>query len=477
MISRVFQFILLLVFSLLFFTCSNDSSSSNNQPNFIIFLSDDQGWTSTSVMMSKDIESSKSLYFETPNLKELAKNGMVFSRGYSSSPVCSPSRYSIQFGQTAARLKMIRVGMNTNHINHNNPVTIPKILKKINPNYVTAHYGKWGINCDPSELGYDFNDGSNGNKEGRFVNDNSQWQVEISDDPKNIYDLTKKSIDFIERQAKNNSPFFLQVSHYAIHTNIMTTEKVYNKYLKKEPSEIHNNAGFAGMIENLDEGLGLLLEKLDELNLLENTYIIYTSDNGSVPTIPARRFYKKSINYPLSRGKWDAMEGGVRVPFIVAGPGIKKGSESKVPIIGYDLLPTIADLASPGVLPIENIDGGSFKNILFSKGEERIRRAYQGLFFHVPYENKIALNRAHSSIIQDNFKLIKFRDNNEIRLFNLDSDFSEAENLSKSLTDVSSNLELILDNYLKDVNTIKWKEGLNWKNIDINKVNSFYSHN
>ena len=285
--------------------------------------------------------------------------------------------------------------------------------------------------------------------------------------------MSNKAIDFIEKQNNSGNPFYLQISHYAVHTNIVSKEETYNKYQNKKKSLITDNPGFAAMNENLDEGVGMILDKLQDLNLLENTYIIYTSDNGSVPTIPARRFYKNSINYPLSRGKWDAMEGGIRVPFIVSGPGIE-ALESKVPVIGYDLLPTIIDLANPKFIPSENIDGGSFKNILFSKGNGVVNRNYNGLIFHVPYENKIALNRAHSSIIQNNFKLIKYRDNNEINLFDLDLDVSEEIDISNLKPEISSSLEILLDNYLKEVKSIKWKEGLNWKNVDINEINSFY---
>ena len=213
--------------------------------------------------------------------------------------------------------------MNTNHIDHKNPNTIPKILKKINPKYVTAHFGKWHIDVDPNILGYDIHDGKNGNKEGKFINDKSQWINEFSEDPKNIYSLSNKAIDFIEKQNNSGNPFYLQISHYAVHTNIVSKEETYNKYQNKKKSLVTDNPGFAAMNEILDEGVGMILDKLQDLNLLENTYIIYTSDNGSVPTIPARRFYKNSINYPLSRGKWDAMEGGIRVPFIVSGPGIE----------------------------------------------------------------------------------------------------------------------------------------------------------
>ena len=152
--------------------------------------------------MSNEIDSSKSLYFQTPNLEKLASNGMRFSRGYSSSPVCSPSRYSIQFAQSAARLKMIRVGMDTKHINHDKQITIPKKLKEINPNYATAHFGKWGIDAEPSLLGYDYHDGQNGNKEGEFVNNKTQWETTYSDDPKKIFSLSEKATNFLNEQKK-----------------------------------------------------------------------------------------------------------------------------------------------------------------------------------------------------------------------------------------------------------------------------------
>ena len=128
---------LLIIFTFIFSTACSSTKSNNNSiaPNFILILSDDQGWNGTSVQMMDDVPQSKSDYHETPNLERLANRGMRFSSAYASAPVCSPSRYSIQFGQTPARLKMIRVGMNTNHINHQASNTIPKLLKEINKNY------------------------------------------------------------------------------------------------------------------------------------------------------------------------------------------------------------------------------------------------------------------------------------------------------------------------------------------------------
>ena len=126
-------------------------------------------------MMHNEI-GSKSDYFETPNLELLAEEGMRFSDAYSSAPVCAPSRYSIQFGKTPARLSLIRVGMNTDHIDHMGFISIPKALKKINNEYRAAHFGKWGMGSNPSVLGYDISDGPTKNKHGNFDNNKSQWR-------------------------------------------------------------------------------------------------------------------------------------------------------------------------------------------------------------------------------------------------------------------------------------------------------------
>ena len=167
---------------------SNKTINIKRPPNFILILSDDQGWNGTSVQMMDNLPSSKSDYHETPNLERLSNSGMRFSSAYASAPVCSPSRYSIQFGQTPARMKMIRVGMNTSHIDHQSSYTIPKLLKKINPNYKTAHFGKWGIDVHPSILGYDESDGITKNKDGVFnpKSNSKQWKNNIDIDPKKI---------------------------------------------------------------------------------------------------------------------------------------------------------------------------------------------------------------------------------------------------------------------------------------------------
>ena len=168
-------------------------SNSNNLPNFILILADGQGWNGTSVQIMNSEPLSKSDYHFTPNLEKLAQRGILFSNAYASAPVCAPSRYSIQFGKTPARLSLIRVGMNTNHINHEELVSIPKALKKINNDYVAAHFGNWGMRSTPEKLGYDNSDGPTKNKDGGFVNNGTQWNHISVKDPKNIFSNSKSS--------------------------------------------------------------------------------------------------------------------------------------------------------------------------------------------------------------------------------------------------------------------------------------------
>ena len=465
-----------LIFSLIFACNARKIKPNETSPNFILILADDQGWNGTSVQMMDTEPQSRSDYHETPNLETLAERGMRFSSAYASAPVCSPSRYSIQFGQTPARLQMIRVGMNTDHINHQRPISIPKLLKKINSKYTAAHFGKWGIDAHPSELGYDESDGITGNKEGGFdyKNHQRQWRNNLSEDPKKIFSTTENAIDFLERQANSKRPFFLQVSHYAVHSDIMMRKATLNKYQNKAKGAYQKHVGFAAMTEDLDVGLGILLKKLKALGLKKNTYIIYTSDNGAVPIMPPRSKYKKGSNFPLSRGKWDALEGGIRVPFVMAGPKILAGQESKTPITFSDLLPTLIDLAG-GELPLKaQLDGGSFKNSLFKINKSKINRPSKGLIFHVPYENGIALKRAHSSVIFPPYKLIKFYDNNELSLYNLDRDIMEQNDIALSNPTTLKFMENLLDTYLKTVKAPKWKPGLTWKSGSVETINSFH---
>ena len=476
-IQQVFFIVGILLF---LFACNlTDPSKKENEinptsPNFILILADDQGWNGTSVKMMDNESGSKSDYFETPNLERFAQSGIRFSDAYASAPVCAPSRYSIQFGKTPARLSLIRVGMNTDHIDHEGFTSIPKALKKINSNYRTAHFGKWGMGSNPSVFGYDVSDGPTKNKDGNFDNNRSQWEHVFKKDPKNIFSLTDRAIEFIDSSKEEEKPFYLQISHYAVHSNVESKEKSYAVLKDKPIGAQQKDLGFAAMTFDLDEGLGLLLNKIKELEIEDNTYIIYMSDNGSVPNIPGAKKYEKSYNFPLSRGKWDAYEGGVRVPLIIAGPGIKNDTESATPVSGSDLLPTIIDLAGNKTIALTEIDGGSFAPILLNENNKKIKRAVDGIFFHVPYKNGIALKRPHSAVRRGDYKLIKFQDDKSILLFNLVKDKMEQLDLATQKPEKVKELEKILDNYLTEVHAPKWQDGITWKNTPLKEINSNY---
>jgi arylsulfatase A-like enzyme len=449
-------------------------SNSNNSPNFIFILVDDQGWNGTSVQMMNTEPLSKSDYHSTPNLEKLASRGIRFSNAYASAPVCAPSRYSIQFGKTPARMSFIRVGMSSSHINHKELVSIPKALKKINKEYVAAHFGKWGIGSIPETLGYDYSDGPTKNKDGGFVNDRTQWNHVSVEDPKNIFSITQKAVVFMEKNTIEKKPFYLQISHYAVHASIQSKKETFLNQAKKPLGAQHINPGFAAMTEDLDKGLGIILDKISQLGIQENTYVIYMSDNGSVPNIPGAKKYTKSYNYPLKRGKWDALEGGLRVPLVIAGPGIEFGNESQVPVSGSDILPTIKDLAGKSNFKLNEIDGGSFKSILLDPSKLKVKREVDGIFFHVPYKNGIALKRPHSAVRKGDFKLVKFQDNGELFLYNLTVDKKESQNLVYHNPKKAKELEKLLMNYLKEVHAPKWQEGITWKGLPLSEINSNY---
>ena len=164
----------------------------------------------------------------------------------------------------------------------------------------------------------------------------------------------------------------------------------------------------------------------------------------------------------------------MRVPLIIAGPGIKNESESAIPVSGSDLLPTIIDLAGKKSIKLAEIDGGSFADILLNKNNDQIKRPVDGIFFHVPYKNGIALKRPHSAIRKGDYKLVKFQDDKSILLFNLVSDKMEKINLVTQNPNKAIELEKLLDNYLIEVNAPKWQEGITWKNKPLKDINSNY---
>ena len=417
----------------------------NVKPNFILILADDLGWTCTSTQMDDDLLTSKSDYFHTPQIERMADNGIRFTQGYASAPISSPTRRSIQYGQTPARQGDINFKENY-HPHDNKKLSIPQLLKEIDPEYRSAHFGKWDLRADfsPKDIGYDESDGDTGNKDGNVYADPiAKWtNFFLSDDPKKIESITEKAENFMERQTRSNNPFYLQISHYATHVDIQTKESTLYKYWKKEPGKAHGNPGFGAMLEDLDTGIGKIIDKVYELGIEKNTYIIFLADNGSVELIPQTsnkmrnpsEYLRPRMNYPLRGGKWTLYEGGIRVPFIVMGPSIQGGTQTKAPVAAWDLLPTIADLAGyKGKLP-DDIDGESFKKILLNNKDTQTY-SRNPLIFH-RYND----HYPHSVIIKGEYKLVKLWYRDKIELYNLSEDIGEVQDVSDRFPEKANEL-------------------------------------
>jgi arylsulfatase A-like enzyme len=441
------------------FLCATKSHAGDNAPNFVFILSDDQGWTGSSVSMDNARSDAKSDYFLTPNLERLAGQGVRFTQGYAPAALCCPTRRSLQFGQTPARQGYER--FTANYPPGNDRLTIPRMLKTVNPKYAAAHFGKWDLRCDllPEHLGYDESDGNTGNRNGNEGSDfdkKEKWtRYTELDDPKRIFSITDRANAFMERQVRDGRPFHLQVSHYAVHVDMQTRPETRKKFEERPKGKIHHIPAFAGMTEDLDTGVGRLLDKLEELGIAGNTYVFYMADNGAVPWIPPdqRKHFADpttlddvSLNYPLRSGKWTLFEGGIRVPFIVKGPGVKAGSFRSTPVVGWDILPTIADLAGYRRPLPDDIDGGSLRPLLEDAGKGPVKRPFEGLVFH-----RYADAYPHSAIRVGDYKLVKFWKPERLLLFNLKDDIGETHDLADAMPEKAGELHQKLMTYLRSV--------------------------
>ena len=459
----------LIYFICLLFVHNIVSQNSFGSPNFIFILTDDQGWTSLSSAIDPRYPNAKSDFHKTPNMDRLLSMGVRFTNAYASSSVCSPSRYSIQFGKSPARLHKTIV-RGPNNVDHDQ-VGIAQLLKSINSDYYCAHFGKWHIDEDPSRYGYDVHDGITKNKEGNFHydNDHLQWGGYSEEDPKRVDSLTDKTISFINKSVKEERPFFVQLSHYAVHSDLVYSNESYSEMLLDKPGNKHDNIAYAAMMMDLDKSIGKILDTYQNLELSKNTYIIFTSDNGGMPVLPLQinrgNPYKKGLNDPLVRGKWDLMEGGIRVPFSISGPSINDSMISHIPVVGYDLLPTIVGLANNKnedfKLP-DNIDGGSLIHIL-NNSDELVHRANEGIIFHFPHYNICGLNEPHSAIRTENFKLVEFYTSDRKLLFDMRSDISEVRDLSEEMPELVVQMSNNLNSYLKSVGAEVPEDSFSWE--------------
>ena len=372
---------------------------SAKAPNFIIIYADDLGYADTSVQMMDADPSTKHAFIKTPGIKRLAEIGARFTAAYSPTPTCTGSRISIQHGQSSAKIQYRNVFDVLSQVQrpegYDAEITIAEMLKESGKNYITAHFGK---GCSAmgrfDEAGYDITDenpgepGGNGNGHGSYWDPIKEKTPFPPDNPKRMHSLRKDAADFLKKNA-GKEPFFMMVSHYAPHIPFACTREAFERTKKRwiaagystkgldeltdDPivnpkGEANKKITYAAMVEEMDLTLVDVLDALEQTGELENTYIIFTSDNGGGHSEKRKVDGEiRRFNGPLQEGKRSIFEGGVRVPTVISGPGIKAGSECDIPIVQWDLLPTFHDFSGSESPMPPNVDGGSLRQV-FKKG-------------------------------------------------------------------------------------------------------------
>ncbi len=421
-------------------TAARRVDSQGRPPNVVLILMDDLGW--------KDLGVTGSLYYQTPNIDEIARAGMIFDQAYSAGPLCSPSRGALLSGKAPARTALTNVGglvdpygglheitkpmewPNGNsqyleafarHVLPLEEVTIAEALAEAG--YVTGYYGKWHVgqheNFQPDKQGFRHADTLT-----RAVERDGSPTVENSaGDVKQVGALTAAAVRFIEEQQER--PFFLVVAHYAVHRPLEARPELVEKY-RALPKTDQGNPVFAALLETVDDGVGTIDATLARLGLRENTVLIFASDNGGLTLGP------DTSNYPLLGGKSFPYEAGTRTPLFVRWPSrIAPGSRSGTRVIHMDLYPTILEMAGLPLRPQQHLDGTSLMPLLTGRGALTDR----DLFFHFPHPTHAT--GPYASVISRDWKLIRWYNDTSgaYSLFNLADDPGELVDLADRLPD------------------------------------------
>ena len=440
--------------------------------NVIVLLVDDLGWMDVGVQGSD--------FYKTPNIDKLAATGMRFTDGYAACAVCSPTRAALMTGRYPARLGITdwiradfqlqgRQWPNTReapgyHRGENalltpanelvlphSEITLAEMLKPLG--YSSRFIGKWhmgGRGHLPTDQGFDENFGG--------------WdygQPPSYFDPYTLGDWLPMGIPTLEPREKDeyltdreadeavsfirknrDHPFFLYLAHYAVHTPIQAKKDLIKKYEKARDNKGQDDPVYASMVHSVDDSMGLLLSTLEELDLDDNTLIVFTGDNGGLD-----REGRPTENAPLRSGKGYAYEGGLRTPWIFRWPGVTQpGSVSNTPISSVDLAPTIASAAGTRPPVDRAIDGVDLTPAL--QGHSLEDRA---LYWHFPHYRHGPGHDPYSVIRDGDLKLIKFYDPPKLELYDLGKDLSETNDLASSQPDKVRELETKLSAHLESV--------------------------
>jgi arylsulfatase A-like enzyme len=447
-----------------FLVLSVFTSFAKDSPNFIIIYMDDLGWHQTSVRMKDSEPMSKHSFYETPNVERLAEMGMCFSNGYAPTATCTGSRVSIQFGQTSARTQY-RYVFDVFHQKQRpegyaGQYSLADSVKTAGKNYITAHFGK-GMTEKLKLVNYDVTDeyeehAPNGNLHGDKIDIPSRKDLP-PDNPKRIYSLIDESMKFLKKNA-GKRPFMMMVSHYSVHVPHAASKKYIDKWQSEydaleKPTDKEELRLFereckplyGAMLEETDQHIGILLDYLKKAGELDNTYFIFTSDNGSecIPRTKENRRY----NGPLQEGKYSCFEGGIRVPFVVAGPGIQGGTYCDIPVVQWDLLATLHDLSGNTTPLPDDIDGGSLMDVFFKGNQGKVKRRAPGIVHHFPSHYQVPI----SAIRIGDYKFMRNMNTDEKKLFNVSVDYREKNDLAQKMPEKVASMDKILRAYIEEV--------------------------
>jgi len=443
---------------------------AKERPNILFVLVDDLG--------CRDLGVEGSVFHETPNIDALANSGMRFENGYAACQVCSPSRASIMLGQTPPRHGITQwigdpsglgwdkgdpvMNVEYTHSLPHEDTTLAEALR--DGGYTTFFAGKWHLGAEgswPEDHGFQINKGgwTPGSPKGGYYSPWINPKLENGPDGESLtLRLAEETAAFIE--SSQDKPFLAFLSFYTVHSPIQTTEELCNKYRQKAEAmglagektrftfdrrqaarQVQDNPIYAGMMETLDDAVGIVLDKLRETGLDQNTVVIFTSDNGGVSSGDA---YSTSL-LPFRGGKGRQWEGGIREPFFIRVPGMTQpGATTKVPAIGMDFFPTLLDLAGLPLMPEQHVDGVSLVPVLQGGTIED-----RDLFWHYPhYGNQ---GGEPSSIIRSkDWKLIFYHEDGRYELYNLIDDIGEKNDLAAAKPEKVSELRKRLDVWLSD---------------------------
>ncbi len=472
-IQLLHRCILALVTIVLVSCQSKIKPGTEKQPNILFILADDLGYN--------DISCMGSTFYETPSIDRIAAEGMMFTNGYAACQVCSPSRASIltgkfpshhgitdwigaKFGEDWRRAKRYTRSLPpdySHHLDHDDQVLSEAFRSH---GYKTFFAGKWHLGekgSYPQDHGFDINQGGyerGGPYSGGFFSpfDNPQMEDHADEVGMSLPEkLAKETNDFIT--AHQEEPFFAYLSFYAVHAPIQTTQKNWKKYREKAlargvseegfrmerrlPTRMQqDNPVYAGLIEHMDDAVGQVLKKLDELGLAENTIVVFTSDNGGVTSGDN---YSTNLS-PLRGGKGYQWEGGIKVPYLIRVPWLNHGGQTNTTrVSGIDFYPTLLDLAG---LPLEGIgdrDGQSLLPVL--EGAELDERS---LIWHYPHYGNQGGDPS-GIIIRGDWKLIQYYETDTYELYDLSRDIGEENDLAAQHPDKVKELSTQLTQMLE----------------------------